>query len=221
MIVASAMIVLLIAYAYSYVYQEETPFTSDKWSPMGPPKTSSPSNEWSTPQIIPTPIADETSLTEEVIFIPHKSGRQIVELCVQKLKSPEFNMPADNEFMKRVAYVMSEFGKIVKNNGGIWQVTYTAFEDTMDTRAHKRLPRKYQQIWKAFNIDWKSVKYEDLDKPFYSALAARLYLSNYPEYIPPAHQLQDQAVYWKFKYMAGSGDIQYFVKKVYELENSV
>ena len=100
-------------------------------------------------------------------------------------------------------------------------MTPTAFEDTMDTRAHKRLPGKYQRILKAFNIDWKSVSYEDLDKPFYSALAARLYLSNYPEHIPPAHQIDNQAEYWKFKYMAGSGDIQYFKDKVHELERVV
>ena len=45
-------------------------------------------------------------------------------------------MPDDNEFMRRVAYVMSEFGRNMKDNGVIWQVTPMAFEDTMDTRAH-------------------------------------------------------------------------------------
>ena len=37
---------------------------------------------------------------------------------------------------------------------------------------------KYKQIWKAYKID---CTYKDLDKPFYSALAARLYLPNFPE----------------------------------------
>ena len=213
---APAVIVLLIAY---FIYplkmyptgELSTDYTITKVSPMETP----------TPQIKPTPFADETALTEADIFSPDKSGHWIVEVCIEKLKSPEFNMPDDNQFMKRVAYVMSEFGKNMKTNGGIWQVTPTAYEDTMDTRAHKLLPQKYQQIWKAFNIDWKKVEYKDLDKPFYSALAARLYLSNYREYIPPAHQLQDQAEYWKFKYMAGSGDIQSFIDKVHELEHSV
>jgi hypothetical protein len=174
-------------------------------------------------QVKPTgsPFVDETTLTEADIFSPDKTGHRIVELCIEKLKSPKFNMPDDNQFLKRVAYVMSEFGRNMKNNGGIWQVTPTAFEDTMDTRAHKRLPRKYQQIWNAYNIDWKSIRYKDLDKPFYSALAARLYLSNYPEYIPPAHQIEDQAHYWKFKYMAGSGDFQFFIDKVHELKRSI
>ena len=198
--------ILLISYAYSAKYRQEP--SSNSLSPVGTPSQ----------QIKVAPVADESSFTEVDIFAPHKSGCHIVEMCVQKLKSPHFNVPDDNDFLKRVAYVVSEFGKNIIKNGGIWQVTPTAFEDTMDTSAHKRLPQKYQQIWKAFNIDWKSVKYKDLDKPFYSALAARLYLSNYPEYIPPSHRVQDQAEYWKFRYMTGSGDIQHFIKKVKELE---
>ena len=69
-------------------------------------------------------------------------------------------------------------------------------------------------------IDWKSVKYKDLDKPFYSALAARLYLSNSPKHIPPAHQVNEQAKYWKFQYMQGQGDLQSFLNKVSELEEA-
>ena len=203
---AIVITMLLIFHAYSANYQQES--LSNSLSSVEKPSH----------RIKVAPIADGASLAEEDIFTPHKSGHQIVEMCVQKLKSPLFNVPDDNEFMKRVAYVMSEFGKNMIKNGGIWQVTPTVFEDTMDTSAHKRLPRKYQQIWKAFNIDWKSVKYKDLDKPFYSALAARLYLSNYPEYIPPSHRVQDQAEYWKFRYMTGSGDIQHFIEKVKELE---
>lgn len=210
LIIATAVIAMLVAYSYHITYQQE-PFSKLGYSDLQSPS-------YSSPTINNAPHDDEILPAEADIFTPHKLGPKIVELCIQKLKSPVFNMPDDNEFMKRVAYVMSEFGRNMKDYGGIWQVTPAAFEDTMDTRAHKRLPRKYEQIFKAFNIDWKSVRYKDLDKPFYSALAARLYLSNYPEYIPPAHQLYDQASYWKFKYMAGSGDIQSFMEKVNELK---
>ena len=220
-LIASAVTVLLIAYfVYPFtdnMYTRETSFNSTttvtvtRPSPMETPVT----------RIKPTPFIDETTLTEADIYSPDKIGRRIVELCIEKLKSPKFRMLDDNHFLKRVAYVMSEFGRNMKNNGGIWQVSPTAFEDTMDTRAHKRLPGKYERILDAFGIDWKSVTYKDLDKPFHSALAARLYLSNYPEHIPPAHQIQDQARYWKFKYMAGIGDLQFFIDKVHELDYSV
>ena len=67
--------------------------------------------------IKPTPFIDESALTEADIFSPDKTGHRIVELCIDKLKSPEFNMPDDNQFLNRVAYVMSGFGKNMKNNG--------------------------------------------------------------------------------------------------------
>ena len=115
---------------------------------------------------------------------------------------------------------MSDFGRNTKNteSGGIWHVSYAAFQDTLNTIAYSRLVNKYEQIWKLYRIDWRSVNYKDLDKPLYSALAARLFLSNFPEYIPPAHQVEDQAEYWKFKYMRGSGDVQHFIEKVKELD---
>jgi hypothetical protein len=146
------------------------------------------------------------------------AGAKVVDLCIQKLES--WNPKNNNDFLRRVAYVVSEFGKNVKitESGGIWQVSRTAFQDTLNTSAHGRLPYKYEKIWKLYKIDWKSVAYKDLDKPFYSALAARLYLSNFPESIPPAHKIEDQAEYWKFKYMRGSGDVQQFIDKVKELD---
>ena len=146
------------------------------------------------------------------------AGANVVDLCIQKLNS--WNPKNNNGFLRRVAYVVSEFGKNVKTteSGGIWQVSRIAFQDTLDTSAHSRLPYKYEQIWKLYGIDWKSVNYKDLDKSFHSALAARLYLSNFPESIPPAHQVKEQAEYWKFKYMRGSGDVQQFIKKVKELD---
>ena len=157
---------------------------------------------------------------ETLINITHQSGERVVDLCIKKLCISSFGnvMLKDNNFMKRTAYVMSDFGRNVQGNGGIWQVSYTAFEDTMDTRAHKRLARKYDQIWTTFGINWKTVKYKDLDKPFYSALAARLYLSNIPALIPPENQIEQQAEYWKIHYMGGNGYIELFVDKVHELE---
>ncbi len=121
----------------------------------------------------------------------------MVQLCIEKIHSPFFGMLDDNDFMRRVAYVMSDFGREMKH-GGILQVSEIAFEDTKDARALTRLPAKYQIIYQAYRIDWEKVKHSDL-KPFYSALAARLYMSNFPERIPPAHDLEAQAMQWRFK----------------------
>ena len=161
-----------------------------------------------------------TKYEEDLINDPKSRGIKVVELCVKKLKSDTFGMLDDNDFMRRIAYVMSDFGNNIKRNGGIWQVPYDAYTDTMDTTAHKRLPRKYTRIMEAYGIDWKKVKYKDLDKPFYSALAARLYLSNFADLIPPANQIMDQANYWKMYYLSGIGAANVFAEKVKELEQT-
>jgi hypothetical protein len=177
-----------------------------------PLPTSSTARESSNP--LPTAGQDNK---DDLINTPYGKGSGVVQLCIEKLKSPVFNMPDDNDFMRRLAYFMSDYGREMNGHGGIWQLSTTAFEDTMDTRAHYSLPRKYKKIWKAFKIDWKSVKYQDLNKPFYSALATRLYLSNFNESIPPPHQVDEQAEYWKFMYMRGEGDMLMFKQKVLEL----
>lgn len=119
--------------------------------------------------------------------------------------------------MYRAAY-MSKFGDQVDGNGGIWQLSNIAFEDTMDTRGRQILPLKYLKIWQAYGILWKKVKYRDLKKPFYSALGARLYLSNFEEPIP--RKVSGQAQYWKFKYTRGDGDMPTFEQKSSELNQS-
>ena len=145
----------------------------------------------------------------------------MVQRCIEKIHSPTFGMLDDNDFMRRVAYVMSDFGRDTRNigYGGIWQLSEIAFKDTLDTSAHLRLPGKYERIYKAYGIDWTTVKYTDLIKPFYSALAARLYMSNSPKLLPPTSDVQEQAMHWKFQYMRGSGDIENFKRKTYELKD--
>ena len=86
-------------------------------------------------------------------------------------------------------YVMLDFGRNVHGNGGIWQASKITF---MDTRAHKRLPRKYDQIWTAFGRLEScgsrqaliSTQHLLLDSTSPTFLAA---------FIPPANQIEKQA----------------------------
>ena len=90
---------------------------------------------------------------------------------------------------------------VLETDGGIWQVSLYAFTDCLDTRDHVRLTTKYQRIARAFNIQWPSVGRVQLAKPMYSALAARLYLSNFAEPFPPYYEVEKQADYWWDKYL--------------------
>ncbi len=113
--------------------------------------------------------------------------------------------PDDKNMMKRLAFIMSRNGDAsfrLQNDGGIWQVSRYAFDDTKNELEHVRLPKKYQKLRDILGIeDWRNVKITDLEKPLYSALAARLYLSNFAEAIPPSFDIEKQQKYWWRHYM--------------------
>ena len=70
------------------------------------------------------------------------------------------------------------------------------------------------QIKAKLGIDWTMVKWTDLEKPLFSALAARLYLARLKEAIPS--DVPCQAKYWKKHYntVNGSGTVEKFINDV-------
>lgn len=77
--------------------------------------------------------------------------------------------------------------------------------------------KKYRdQIKAKLGIDWTETTWNDLEKPLYSGLAARLFLARLSAPIPT--DLESQAQYWKTHYNteAGSGTVQKFIKDVRE-----
>ena len=181
--------------------------------------TDSQSGSYQPPHQMPScDKSTSSSDLEKLMFTPGAVGPDVVKACVKKIAESKI-LPDDNGFMRRIAYVMSKDGTDMKSDGGIWQVSDVAFHDTMDTGAHYRLPSKYYKIRQAFpRIDWPSTTRQDLDKPFFSALAARLYLSNFKEPIPNANRIEEQAYYWKAFYMRGAANEKRFLKAVAELE---
>ena len=140
---------------------------------------------------------------EERIWIDGESGEDVTRLCIKRLLD-SYIFPDDKDFMLRVAHVMSRFGDPpfpLETDGGIWQVSLFAYNDNLDTRTHVRLTTKYEKISRCFGINWKSVERRHLAIPMYSAIAARLYLSNFAESIPPAYKVKEQAKYWWNIYM--------------------
>ena len=140
---------------------------------------------------------------ETRIWTAGEAGAEVVEACVQKLQDAEL-FPDDKKLMRRIAFIMSRDGNPpiqLRNDGGIWQVSHFAFDDTKDP-AHIRLPKKYQNLQNVLKIKhWSNVTRTDLEIPMYSAIAARLYLSNYSESIPPSYDIKRQTKYWWNLYM--------------------
>ena len=93
------------------------------------------------------------------------------------------------------------------------QVDQTGFLDTQDVASHPGLTAKFAAIQTACGFNWATVTWQDLRKPMYSALAARLFLSNIAEAIPA--DIAGQARYWKQYYNtpAGSGTEQDFIDR--------
>ena len=86
--------------------------------------------------------------------------------------------------------------------------------------AQWRTPR-YISYRIAHNIDWPTVRWEDLRKPLYSGLAARLKLSNVKVPIPLASEIEEQGQYWKDYYNSklGAGTVEKFVEDVEALRS--
>ena len=153
------------------------------------------------------------------------SGAEVVEATVEKIQESGI-FTNDNKFLRRIAYVESKDGTDSNTyregyHGGIWQVDKIAFEDTQDTKSHSRLSKKFAKIKSKFGIEWSCVKWKDVEKPLYSGLAARLFLSNIPEPIPI--EIDEQARYWKEHYNTeeGKGTVKRFIDEVNELEGDL
>ena len=76
---------------------------------------------------------------------------------------------------------------------------------------------KYEEIRLLFGIDWKAVQWSELNKPLYSALAARLGLFIAPEDIPNSEDVPAQAQFWR-DYYNGDGSVNDFMQEANKLE---
>lgn len=113
-----------------------------------------------------------------------------MEAAVRKIHDSQI-FDSDNDFLRRLAYVESEFGNkkgVSLEDGGIWPVTKETFSKTQSDRHRGKrsiaLKRIHVAIETVFGIRWQKVSWPDLIRPFYSALAARIALWQLPEDIP-------------------------------------
>ena len=151
----------------------------------------------------------------EEALTPRAKGKEVVSNVNNELRKI---FPDDHNFMDRLACKESDNGLNPNTYragyyGGIYQVDRIGFEDTQDVTSHPGLSQKYEKIQEQFGIDWPSATWEDLEKPAYSGIASRLYISNIPEPIPSNPEEQGQ--YWKNYYNtnAGAGDPSNFPDK--------
>ena len=154
---------------------------------------------------------------------PEASGEAVVEATVNLigyyLQESTTSLPDDKELLRRIALVETRYGTdndTYRDNyhGGIWQVDEDMFIETkVILKSPSRLDANIMQF---MGIDWHATTWEDLRKPLYSGLAARLFLSGIVEPIPLASDVSGQAKYWKAHYdlPSGPGTEEEFIQAV-------
>ena len=146
---------------------------------------------------------------------PGGKGKDVVQEVDSKLKEI---FGDDHGFMQRVACMESNYGTDPNTyrpnyHGGIWQVDKIGFDDTQNVASHPGLKGKFEKIQTATGISWQDTSWDDLQKPMYSGIAARLYVSNIPAPIPT--DVRGQAEYWKKYYNTekGKGTVEDFISR--------
>ena len=123
-----------------------------------------------------------------------------------------------SQLLKRIAYVETQDGTDREAfnegmNGGIWAVRQNAFTSTQIGSD----PFLQEQIINTFGINWQAVQWNELSKPFYSALAAQLVLFAAEDNIPSDTDVVAQAIFWRDNYNA-DGVIQNFITAAQHLQ---
>jgi hypothetical protein len=140
-------------------------------------------------------VASQTDLTLE----PKAKGVDVTDACLRKMKRSRV-FPEDHSFMRRCALVESSFGDKEftyrdKYFGGIWQLDQFNFEKTKNST----LDSYHTSIFNHWGINWTTVTWKDCLKPFYSALATRLYFLSLGSPLPGTVEEQASAnLSWYF-----------------------
>ena len=90
-------------------------------------------------------------------------------------------------------------------------------EEALQLTQASDLNVKHNLITRELGVDWISLEWEELQRPLYSAIAARLLLFLAPERLPDVNDIEGQALFWK-KYYNTNGSESEFTGAVFELE---
>ena len=143
-------------------------------------------------------------LAVDLTVVDESEGTDVVEACIAKISAAEIFTKNDHQLLRRIAFVEFLDGtdpNTYMNNGGIWQLSESKFLQTKTSNLSI-----LQGISTIFGITWGSTVWSDLRKPFYSALAARLYLGIQigSDKFPFSTNIDGQSEFWKEKYTSST-----------------
>lgn len=143
------------------------------------------------------------------------NGSSVVLACIAKMNKAAMFQSSDQQFLlRRIAYVETRDGEDYFSSsndaGGIWQLSLSKYEETKKFVSQTFL----DDIDSEFGITWANTDWSDLRKPFYSALAARLYLEIIPYSIPLATDITGQGNYWTNYYTSSGGTASDYISAI-------
>ena len=164
-------------------------------------------------------VALDTTLHEGAV------GSEVVQAVIAKLDASRAAFRDDHRMLRRLAFVETVDGtnSTSGDRGGLWGLDEAKLDTVLSSPELLELRIALRAV---FGIDWGSVTIDDLLKPFYAGMVARLYL-HYLEIsgtavIPLAGDLVAQARFWLAYYHSDVGGVSrtevYFVEQVDILE---
>ena len=157
-------------------------------------------------------------------IVPEEAGFDVAVATVDILRQLSI-FPEDNRLLRRIAYVETRDGVDFATyrdgyDGGIWQVDEDIFLQTQNTEMYPELLPLVEEIRQLTGVEWLSLPWNELRRPFFSAMAASLFLAVVPEEIPGPGDVVGQARLWKEVYNSDPQDTeQGFIDAVEELES--
>lgn len=155
---------------------------------------------------------------------PGEGGTDVVMATIEQLEQLDI-FPNTNRLLRRIAYAESRDGVDIATyrpgyDGGIWQVDELVFLRTQATETYPELEPLLLDILRLTGLDWLDLPWNELRRPFFSGMAASIYLALLPDDIPGPGDIAGQARYWKLFYNSDPMDTeQAFMTAVEELES--
>lgn len=140
--------------------------------------------------------------------ITPEDRRATVESVCRQIEDARIFNVFNTSLLERVAWVESSHGFDEGDPaGGIWRVRRELFFNTQMPDCHPYLSGYIHRIRKAFDIEWIYIKWEQIQQPLYSALAAGLLMSMssvgmYSLNKPVGSTVEAQAKFWRECYVS-------------------
>ena len=151
----------------------------------------------------------EISPHHDATMIPGAEGTDVVDACIQKITQQNV-FPYDQQLLRRILFAESGYIDTNINVGGLWQLSPWRLAMTKLLISHELL----EEIQLFYGIKWSSVEMEDLAAPFYSALAARIFIEVKKIDIPLSSDLEKQGEFWSTQYTTKLKTKKYFIDSV-------